>query len=86
MVEAGLLSKHNTGRTHTRSVREVAKGYFHDYHVLRHHGGKTWIAPNTLIRDDVRSISFDPTLLLDVHAERVVLIETRNKTGGEVLP
>ena len=37
----------------TRRVKQVAKGYFHDYNELRHQGGKAWIAPNTLIREDV---------------------------------
>lgn len=34
-------------------MKQVAKGYFHDYNELRHQGGKAWIAPNTLIREDV---------------------------------
>jgi len=36
------------------SVKEATQGYFHDFHKLRSHGGKTWRAPGTLIRDDVR--------------------------------
>ena len=36
-------------------VKEASRGYFQDYHALRHHEGKTWIAPNSLIREDVRS-------------------------------
>ncbi|KAM0750509.1 hypothetical protein T439DRAFT_254080 [Meredithblackwellia eburnea MCA 4105] len=34
-------------------VKEVSKGYFHDYNELRHVGGKGWIAPTTLIRSDL---------------------------------
>lgn len=34
-------------------VKQVSKGYFHDYNELRHQGGKSWIAPNTLIREDL---------------------------------
>ncbi|KAF9262298.1 hypothetical protein L218DRAFT_960433 [Marasmius fiardii PR-910] len=34
-------------------VKEVAtKGYFHDLQKTRKHGGKTWIAPKVLIRED----------------------------------
>jgi hypothetical protein len=29
-------------------------GYYADIHMLRFYGGKTWIAPKTLIREDVR--------------------------------
>ncbi|KAK0542323.1 Mitochondrial ATPase complex subunit atp10 [Tilletia horrida] len=31
-------------------VAEATKGYFHDFHALRAHGGKTWRAPSSLIR------------------------------------
>lgn len=37
-------------------VKQVSKGYFHDYNELRHQGGKSWIAPKTLIREDVRFV------------------------------
>lgn len=37
-------------------VKQVSKGYFHDYNELRHQGGKSWIAPKTLIREDVRDL------------------------------
>ncbi|RXW14905.1 hypothetical protein EST38_g10949 [Candolleomyces aberdarensis] len=33
-------------------VKEATKGYFHDLNMTRRHGGKTWIAPKVLIRDD----------------------------------
>ncbi|KAF6764237.1 F1F0 ATP synthase assembly protein Atp10 [Ephemerocybe angulata] len=33
-------------------IKEATKGYFHDMNMTRRHGGKTWIAPNVLIRDD----------------------------------
>jgi len=36
-------------------VKEIAtKGYFHDLTMTKKHGGKTWIAPKVLIREDVR--------------------------------
>ena len=35
-------------------VKEASTGYFHDLHMTRVHGGKTWMAPNVLIREDVR--------------------------------
>lgn len=34
-------------------VKEVSRGYFHDYNSLRNHGGKAFMAPGTLIREDV---------------------------------
>ncbi|EIW78480.1 hypothetical protein CONPUDRAFT_128126 [Coniophora puteana RWD-64-598 SS2] len=33
-------------------IKEVGKGYFTDLNATRHHGGKTWIAPNVNIRED----------------------------------
>ncbi|KAI0322836.1 ATP10 protein-domain-containing protein [Amylostereum chailletii] len=33
-------------------VKEASMGYFHDLHMTRVHGGKTWMAPSVLIRED----------------------------------
>ncbi|KAG2050033.1 hypothetical protein BDR06DRAFT_960726 [Suillus hirtellus] len=33
-------------------VKEATKGYFTDLNATRRHGGKTWIAPNVMIRED----------------------------------
>ncbi|KAI0278078.1 ATP10 protein-domain-containing protein [Russula aff. rugulosa BPL654] len=33
-------------------VKEASTGYFYDLHMIRIHGGKTWMAPNVLIRED----------------------------------
>lgn len=33
-------------------IKEASKGYFHDMNMTRKHGGKTWIAPKVLIRED----------------------------------
>jgi hypothetical protein len=34
--------------------KEASQGYFHDYNKARKaFGGKLWMAPNTLIREDV---------------------------------
>ncbi|EAU89309.1 F1F0 ATP synthase assembly protein Atp10 [Coprinopsis cinerea okayama7 len=33
-------------------IKEANKGYFHDLNMTRQHGGKTWIAPKVLIRED----------------------------------
>jgi ATP10 protein len=38
-------------------VKEATRGYFHDFHAVRSHGGKTWRAPGTLIREGVGSDS-----------------------------
>ncbi|GJJ15073.1 hypothetical protein Clacol_009348 [Clathrus columnatus] len=42
--------KHIQKRRHL--VKEASKGYFQDYHALRAHEGKTWIAAESLIRED----------------------------------
>lgn len=34
-------------------IKEASTGYFHDLNMTRKHGGKTWIAPKVLIREDV---------------------------------
>lgn len=39
-------------------MKEATKGYFTDLNATRRHGGKTWIAPNVMIREDVCSIIF----------------------------
>ncbi|THH06025.1 hypothetical protein EW145_g4364 [Phellinidium pouzarii] len=33
-------------------VKEATKGYYSDLNAIRTHGGKTWIAPQTLVRED----------------------------------
>ncbi|KIL59466.1 hypothetical protein M378DRAFT_131521 [Amanita muscaria Koide BX008] len=33
-------------------IKEASTGYFHDLNMTRRHGGKTWIAPKVLIRED----------------------------------
>ncbi|KAG1745202.1 ATP10 protein-domain-containing protein [Suillus lakei] len=33
-------------------MKEATKGYFTDLNATRRHGGKTWIAPNVMIRED----------------------------------
>ena len=34
-------------------AREATRGYFSDLNATRRHGGKTWIAPKVMIREDV---------------------------------
>lgn len=38
-----------------KRIKEAGKGYFHDMNMTRKNGGKTWIAPNVLIKEDVCS-------------------------------
>lgn len=33
-------------------IKNATQGYFHDFHASRSHGGKTWRAPGTMIRQD----------------------------------
>lgn len=44
--------EHGRREERERIIKSAAQGYFHDFHSLRSHGGKTWRAPNTLIRRD----------------------------------
>ena len=39
-----------------RRVKQASTGYFYDLHMTRVHGGKTWMAPSVLIRQDVRAL------------------------------
>jgi len=40
----------------TLRFKEASQGYFHDYNLARKaNGGKLWIAPPVLIREDVSS-------------------------------
>lgn len=51
MITLGLMQSGG------RRVKEATQGYFHDFHEIRKeggHGGKSWIAPPVLIRQDVR--------------------------------
>ncbi len=34
-------------------VKEATKGYYSDFSATKKHGGKTWVAPTTLIKEDV---------------------------------
>lgn len=39
--------------------KEASQGYFHDYNKARKaFGGKLWMAPSTLIREDVSKYTF----------------------------
>lgn len=38
-------------------VKQASRGYFHDYNELRQQGGKAFVAPKTLIREDVRPLA-----------------------------
>ena len=47
------------------SIKEATKGYYSDFHALKKFGGKTWIAPPTLIREDV-------CFLIFIHKTRIL--------------
>ncbi|BGP00416.1 Mitochondrial ATPase complex subunit atp10 [Rhodotorula toruloides] len=50
---ADLLNKEKRLEERRHLVKEVARGYFHDYNELRHQGGKAYMSPKTLIRDEL---------------------------------
>lgn len=47
-----LISHDHRMASRKAIVKEATRGYFHDFHAIKSHGGKTWRAPNTLIKDD----------------------------------
>lgn len=47
--------------TRITRIKEASKGYFEDLNATRRHGGKTWIAPRVMIREEVGA---HPILLL----------------------
>lgn len=42
-------------------IKQATQGYFHDYNRLDGHEGKTWIAPKSLIREEVSIICLSST-------------------------
>ncbi|GAA6002523.1 hypothetical protein JCM10207_001161 [Rhodosporidiobolus poonsookiae] len=50
---ADLLNRQKRIDERRHLVKQVSKGYFHDYNELRQKGGKAFIAPKTLIREDL---------------------------------
>lgn len=38
-------------------MKEATKGYFHDLNATRKYGGKTWIAPPKMIRQEVSTLN-----------------------------
>ena len=65
------------------SIKEATKGYFHDMNMTRRHGGKTWIAPNVLIREDVCNLAFLLGLLTDVVPQKSLYLP--NISGKSLL-
>ncbi|KAG5635095.1 hypothetical protein H0H81_012467 [Sphagnurus paluster] len=48
-----LITDSDARMAHRRHlIKEVGKGYYYDMNMTRKHGGKTWIAPKALIRED----------------------------------
>ncbi|GAA5909892.1 Atp10p [Sporobolomyces salmoneus] len=50
---ADLLNREKRVQERRHLVKQVSKGYFHDYNELRHQGGKAYASPKTLIREDL---------------------------------
>ncbi|KAN0065118.1 Mitochondrial ATPase complex subunit atp10 [Thecaphora frezii] len=47
-----MLSQERRMEKRKAIVKQATRGYFHDFHAIRSHGGKTWRSPGTLIRED----------------------------------
>ncbi|KAF9530283.1 F1F0 ATP synthase assembly protein Atp10 [Crepidotus variabilis] len=55
-------------------VNEASKGYFHDMNMTRRNGGKTWIAPRVLIKEE------KALYLPNIHGKSLVGGERKNTT------
>lgn len=62
-----------------QSIKEATKGYFADLAATRRHGGKTWIAPPVLIREEVRLDTLYASMILS-------LTSSRNPSTSQTLP
>ncbi|KDQ13412.1 hypothetical protein BOTBODRAFT_33717 [Botryobasidium botryosum FD-172 SS1] len=51
-TRAELLDREKHLQKRQHLVKQATRGYFHDFHQLKHHGGKMWVAPKVLIRED----------------------------------
>jgi len=49
---ADLLNQEKRLEQRKHLVKEATKGYFHDLNATRKYGGKTWIAPSKMIRQE----------------------------------
>ncbi|KAI6043922.1 ATPase assembly factor ATP10 [Pisolithus marmoratus] len=47
-----LMDEETRLRQREHLLKEATKGYFTDLNATRRHGGKSWIAPNVMIRED----------------------------------
>ncbi|KAI6116143.1 ATP10 protein-domain-containing protein [Pisolithus sp. B1] len=47
-----LVDEETRLRQREHLLKEASKGYFTDLNATRRHGGKSWIAPNVMIRED----------------------------------
>ena len=68
------------------SVKEASTGYFYDLHMTRVHGGKTWMAPQVLLREDVRLLNLPSTnkfTILRLCLESIVFSEYRWQSSGQ---
>jgi mitochondrial ATPase complex subunit ATP10 len=52
----------------------MQKGYYKDILDTRFHGGKTWIAPKVLIKEDVRNCSCSPFGVPDSTAQKALYL------------
>ncbi|KAF8262996.1 ATPase assembly factor ATP10 [Lactarius quietus] len=51
-MSADFLNQEKQLEKRRHLVKAASTGYFHDLHMVRVHGGKTWMAPKVLIRED----------------------------------
>ena len=55
-------------------VKQMQKGYYKDILDTRFHGGKTWIAPKVLVKEDVRNCSRFPFGVPDSIAQKALYL------------
>ncbi|THH27441.1 hypothetical protein EUX98_g6747 [Antrodiella citrinella] len=65
MMDQDVRMKHRQ-----KLVKEATKGYFTDLNATRKHGGKTWVAPRVLIRED-KALYFPDMVGTDLNSQKV---------------
>ncbi|KAH9917170.1 ATP10 protein-domain-containing protein [Fomitopsis serialis] len=63
-----LLDQEKRLKKRHELVREATKGYFTDLNATRRHGGKTWVAPKTMIRED-KALYFPDIVGTNLHSK-----------------
>lgn len=82
----------STPGQHRKIIQEEGGSYWSDFHAMRNHGGKGWLAPTHLFRQDKalyfpnvygRTLSHDRRDLADALLGKTSLVRVYSATSGE---